>query len=291
MKRAMAVYLAISLVMLAVILGFPFKILPERPSAGLVTPQGAEVVAKSAVDPAPVPTAAAPAAAPAAVQGSTAAALTAMLAKPVVRGGDAGLDEATTAILSDLSMLPGSAQTADPAGLRAMSTAALTGLRALRGQPAAAAPTLETLVSNALRDGQTDAYINTLVNEAAGKGEISVPSALITSDGRVDTAVLMSSLVTKAQVAAGNTSQPRPEDVVAGGAGVEVRMVNKAIGAAESHQFYTVLLGDSLGSIALKFYGNVSYYPAIFNANRALLSSPDKLKVGQRLVVPSPEQL
>lgn len=289
MKRALAIYLCISLAMLSVILGVPFKILPDRQVAD--APPVPEVVAKAAIDPQPL--IAAPPTAPAAqaAQGSTAAALSAVLAKPVVRGGDAGLDEATSAILSDLSMLPDAAQTADPSGLRAMSTAALKGLRALRGQPAAAAPTLETLVSNALRDGQTDAYINTLVNEAAGRGEISVPSALITSDGQVDTAVLLSNLVTKAQVAAGTLAQPRPQDVVAGGAGVEVRMVNKAIGAAESHQFYTVLRGDSLGSIALKFYGNVSHYPAIFNANRALLSSPDKLKVGQRLVVPSPDKL
>ena len=282
MTRALGIYFCISLAMLSVILGFPFKVLPDRQASAVPV---AAAVSKSVND--PVPVLVAEPAAPA----SAAAALTAVLAKPVVRGGAAGLDEATTAILSDLSVLPAAAQSADPSGLREMSSSALTALRALRGQPEVAVPTLETLVSKALREGQTDAYINTLVNEAAGKGEISVPSALITSDGRVDTAVLLSNLVTKAQVAAGTLAETRPQDVVAGGAGVEVRMVQKAIGSAESHQFYTVLAGDSLGSIALKFYGNVSYYPAIFNANRALLSSPDKLKVGQRLVVPSPDQL
>lgn len=303
MKKSLILYSAISLIMLSVITGIPFKVLPDkapRPMAAEAAADAPEVVAKAAIDPAPLIDVAA--SEPVPPVGSTASALVAavrtatadpvadnVLAKPVVRGGTAGLEQATSAILSDLAVIPNAGEDSDQ--MRAMSNAALSGLRALRGQPAAEKPTLETLVANALREGQTDSYINALVNEAAGKGEISVPSALVTSDGHVDTAVLLSSLVTKAQVASGKVAQVKPTDVVAGGDGVETRVVNQAIGDAQSHQFYTVLPGDSLGSIAQKFYGDAGFYPAIFNANRALLSTPDRLNVGQRLVVPAPETL
>lgn len=210
------------------------------------------------------------------------------LAKPIVRGGADGLDQTTAAILSDLALIEGSGMDQETAELQAMSTAALSGLRALRGNktPAAEA-TLEALVAQALREGQNDGYIDALVNEAAGKGQISVPSALVTADGRVDTAVLLSSLVAQAQVASGTIKQVQPKDVVATGKGVERLIVNKAAGGSETHQFYTVLPGDSLGAIAVKFYGDVTHYSAIYNANRAILASPDRLNVGQRLVIPA----
>lgn len=210
------------------------------------------------------------------------------LSKPVVRGGTTGLDQATATILSDLSLLDKPKMAPEEAKLQAMSTAALTGLRAMRAKKAAAIETtLEALVVQALREGQNDVYIDALVNEAAGEGKISVPSALVTADGRVDTAVLLSSLVTQAQVASGAVRPVRPQDVTATGDGVEVRVVQKASGRSESHQFYTVLPGDSLGAIAVKFYGDVTHFTAIFNANRAILSSPDRLNVGQRLVIPA----
>jgi nucleoid-associated protein YgaU len=52
-------------------------------------------------------------------------------------------------------------------------------------------------------------------------------------------------------------------------------------------QFYTVGAGDSLGAIALKFYGDAAYFPKIYDANRTILSSPDRLIVGQRLAIPT----
>jgi nucleoid-associated protein YgaU len=210
------------------------------------------------------------------------------LEKPVVRGGDTGLDRTTSAILAELSILPAVPLTADEVALHDMSQGALAGLAALQGRdtPQTQAPTLESLVVNALRAGQPDAYIDALVNEAAGSGAISVPSALVTADGRVDTAVLLSTLVNKAQVASGAAEQVDPANVVAGGDGVEVRVTASAIGDSTSSQFYTVSPGDSLGSIAQKFYGDAVYFPVIFEANRALLASPDQLSVGQRLVVP-----
>ena len=44
--------------------------------------------------------------------------------------------------------------------------------------------------------------------------------------------------------------------------------------------------GDTLSSIAKQFYDNSSLYPRIFEANRDLLSSPEKISPGQTLRIP-----
>ena len=49
---------------------------------------------------------------------------------------------------------------------------------------------------------------------------------------------------------------------------------------------YKVAAGDSLSKIAKNFYGNASQYMKIFEANKDTLSDPDKIKVGQELVIP-----
>jgi len=64
-----------------------------------------------------------------------------------------------------------------------------------------------------------------------------------------------------------------------------VRVVQRA-DETEQYRFYTVGAGDSLGAIAIKFYGDARFYAAIFDANRAILSSPDRIRTGQRLVIP-----
>ncbi|CAA6826729.1 MAG: Unknown protein [uncultured Sulfurovum sp.] len=44
--------------------------------------------------------------------------------------------------------------------------------------------------------------------------------------------------------------------------------------------------GDTLGSLALKAYGNVMHYPKIFAANPDILEDPNKLSIGQRIRIP-----
>lgn len=50
--------------------------------------------------------------------------------------------------------------------------------------------------------------------------------------------------------------------------------------------FYTVQSGDSLSKIAKKHYGNAMKYPVIFEANKPMLSDPDKIYPGQVLRIP-----
>ena len=51
-------------------------------------------------------------------------------------------------------------------------------------------------------------------------------------------------------------------------------------------QYYVVKPGDSLSKIAEEFYGDKMLYPKIFEANRHLLSDPNKIKPGQKLRIP-----
>jgi len=51
-------------------------------------------------------------------------------------------------------------------------------------------------------------------------------------------------------------------------------------------QTYTVAPGDTLSSIATKYYGDASKYQKIFEANKDILKTPDSLQVGQKLRIP-----
>jgi nucleoid-associated protein YgaU len=58
-------------------------------------------------------------------------------------------------------------------------------------------------------------------------------------------------------------------------------------GAAAGGQTYTVKSGDTLSKISQQFYGSANEYMRIFYANRDKLSDPDKIQVGQQLIIPS----
>lgn len=51
--------------------------------------------------------------------------------------------------------------------------------------------------------------------------------------------------------------------------------------------FYTVVRGDTLSAIAKKTLGNANRYPEIFEANKPMLTHPDKIYPGQVLRIPS----
>ncbi len=55
---------------------------------------------------------------------------------------------------------------------------------------------------------------------------------------------------------------------------------------APEPRFHTVVSGDTLSKIAKTVYGDAMKYPAIFEANRPMLSHPDKIYPGQVLRIP-----
>lgn len=59
----------------------------------------------------------------------------------------------------------------------------------------------------------------------------------------------------------------------------------RSVPQAES-QYYTVQKGDTLSGISKHFYGTGSKYMVIFEANKPMLSDPDKIYVGQVLRIP-----
>tara|TARA_R110002049_G_scaffold74988_7_gene193181 strand:- start:791 stop:1261 length:471 start_codon:yes stop_codon:yes gene_type:complete len=62
----------------------------------------------------------------------------------------------------------------------------------------------------------------------------------------------------------------------------EIEVIEEAAMA----QFHTVESGDTLGKIAKEYYGNAMKYPVIFEANKPMLSHPDKIYPGQVLRIP-----
>ena len=54
----------------------------------------------------------------------------------------------------------------------------------------------------------------------------------------------------------------------------------------DESQYHTVQSGDSLSKIAQQYYGDMMKYPSIFEANKHMLSDPDKIYPGQVLRIP-----
>jgi len=67
---------------------------------------------------------------------------------------------------------------------------------------------------------------------------------------------------------------------------VDKNVDDKSVTAAGSNRTYTVKSGDTLSAIAKQFYNDASQYMKIFEANKSILSSPDKIAPGQVLTIP-----
>jgi nucleoid-associated protein YgaU len=68
-----------------------------------------------------------------------------------------------------------------------------------------------------------------------------------------------------------------------------VAKVNDELSVAtpeDEAQYYTVVKGDTLSKIAKQYYSDANAYPKIFEANKPMLSHPDKIYPGQTLRIP-----
>ena len=52
-------------------------------------------------------------------------------------------------------------------------------------------------------------------------------------------------------------------------------------------QYHDVVRGDTLSAIAKTYYGDANKYPKIFEANKPMLSNPDKIYPAQKLRIPA----
>ena len=83
-------------------------------------------------------------------------------------------------------------------------------------------------------------------------------------------------------------ANPNADDITAEISVDESRAMGAAAGGGQAGggETYTVKSGDTLSKISKQFYGDANEYMRIFYANRTLLKDPDKIQVGQQLVVP-----
>ena len=120
---------------------------------------------------------------------------------------------------------------------------------------------LQELVSVALTQGMTGQEIDQLIVQAVEHGTLIIPDILRTPNGQPDTMAMLATLV----------------DATTPTALILIRDVGNT---------YVVRPGDSLASIAVKYYGSTDAVNDIFWANKDRLSDPDQLRVGQTIFLP-----
>ena len=54
----------------------------------------------------------------------------------------------------------------------------------------------------------------------------------------------------------------------------------------EKAEFYEIVSGDTLGEISKKYYGSAGKYMKIFEANRDIITDPNKIYPGQKIKIP-----
>ena len=94
----------------------------------------------------------------------------------------------------------------------------------------------------------------------------------------------------KAEVSGDGLSQEAKEKmmVAVGNVSGSAEVVNnmKATDGGAESTYYTVKSGDTLSAIAKSQYGDANAYNKIFEANKPMLSHPDKIYPGQTLIIP-----
>ena len=66
----------------------------------------------------------------------------------------------------------------------------------------------------------------------------------------------------------------------------EVKIADAGAAGVDAPVFHEVKKGDTLWAISKRAYGDGSKYPVIFEANKPMLSDPDKIYPGQMLRIP-----
>lgn len=127
-------------------------------------------------------------------------------------------------------------------------------------------------------------YEEDLLIEAAQNGLLELSGALRTSEGGLDTKTMIFDVVQRSLIADDTTAS----------SDAALDMSRKVFAASiartqfvNGERVYTVQPGDSLAYIAMQFFGMPGEYQRILDANPNTLQSPEKIQIGQRLVIPS----
>lgn len=129
------------------------------------------------------------------------------------------------------------------------------------------------------------------ISDAAEAGILAHSASVIDADGTVNGHIMLFDLVERAlengtpvEQRAGEKMREEAVRMLAESATIAAPSLATD---APDEEFYTVQSGDSLAFIALQFYGSTNEYVRIFEANRSVLRTPDRIQVGQRLLIPS----
>jgi nucleoid-associated protein YgaU len=141
-------------------------------------------------------------------------------------------------------------------------------------QAAAADPTPDnTAAANAAAANAIKAYINSMGLEAADLDvQVEAATETVTLTGEAATQEIRE----KIALCCGN---------VQGVSNVDDHMTVSE--PTDESQWYEVVSGDNLSKISKEFFDTPNKYMAIFEANKPMLSHPDKIYPGQLLRIPA----
>jgi nucleoid-associated protein YgaU len=149
-----------------------------------------------------------------------------------------------------------------------------------KGQAQAAQQAAASDPANAEKKAAADAAAATAIEDYIRAMNLEATGLMVEFDGS-------SSAVTVRGIAA---DQATKEKIllccgnVAGVASVNDQLTVET--PVEESKYYTVKSGDTLSKVAKEFYGNANAYMQIFEANKPMLSHPDKIYPGQTLRIP-----
>ena len=149
-----------------------------------------------------------------------------------------------------------------------------------RGKAQAAVKEAEVEPSNAAKVQAANAAAADAILEYVKSQHLSATGLTVTYDGASSTATVYGVAPDQATrekivLCCGN---------VAGVAAVKDMM--SVDQSAPEAQWYTVVSGDTLSKISKQYYGDANKYMKIFEANKPMLSNPDKIYPGQKLRIP-----
>jgi len=125
-------------------------------------------------------------------------------------------------------------------------------------------------------------------NRAAGDAiQTYIEAQGLTITGLVVTYDAASSSVNLFGVAADQATKEKALLCAGNVSGVDNVNDNMSVDLSEPEaQYHDVVSGDNLSKIAKAYYGDPNKYPVIFEANKPMLSHPDKIYPGQKLRIP-----
>jgi nucleoid-associated protein YgaU len=152
----------------------------------------------------------------------------------------------------------------------------------------ASTPARQTPQSANTASEQSAADPTATVNAAAGDAILNyIKSQKLDATGLTVTYDSATSTATVFGVAPDQTTKEKI--ILCCGNVANVSHVNDRMSVDQSgsqSKFYTVKSGDTLSKIARESYGDANEYTKIFEANRPMLKSPDKIYPGQTLRIP-----